>query len=298
MTRILVTGANGNLGRLLLRELGAAGARAVVRSERAAATVRALPDAPEVAIVDYTDPDGVARAAEGCTAVVHLVGILKATRSASYEDAHERTASALATAAQQVGIERVVYLSILGSRPDAANACLASKGRAEQILLESPVGATILRVPMVLGGDDPATWALRARTRGGIVPLVRGGASLEQPIDALDVVRAIRAALERPSLAGHQLDLAGPESLPHRELLRRAAALRGTRVRIVPVPRFLVGAFAALVERLAANPPLTSAMLGVLEHDDRIDAAATAKLLGIELTPLDETLRRCVGPEA
>ena len=38
-------------------------------------------------------------------------------------------------------------------------------------------------------------------------------------------------------------------------------------------------------------------MLEVLEHDDRVDAEAAAKRLGITLTPLDETLRRCVGPQ-
>jgi hypothetical protein len=32
-------------------------------------------------------------------------------------------------------------------------------------------------------------------------------------------------------------------------------------------------------------------MLGVLEHDDRIDPAPAAEQLGLELTPLDDTLR-------
>jgi hypothetical protein len=33
-------------------------------------------------------------------------------------------------------------------------------------------------------------------------------------------------------------------------------------------------------------------MLGVLEHDDRIDPGAACRALGITLTPLAETLRR------
>jgi hypothetical protein len=39
-------------------------------------------------------------------------------------------------------------------------------------------------------------------------------------------------------------------------------------------------------------------MLGVLEHDDRIDPAPACARLGIRLAPLDATLRRCVGPGA
>ena len=54
--------------------------------------------------------------------------------------------------------------------------------------------------------------------------------------------------------------------------------------------------FAAVVERLLANPPVTSAMLEVLQHDDRIDEATSCEQLGITLRPLDETLRSYVGP--
>lgn len=295
--RVLVTGANGHIGRALIARLARAGAvRAVVRSERAAATVRALPAAPEVVVVDYRDAEALGRAAAGCAAIVHLVGILKEAPGTSYADAHEHTARALAEAARRADCHRIVYLSILGAGVDVPNACLASKARAEAILLAPPLRTTVLRVPMVLGGDDPASAALRARARARVVPLVRGGASLEQPIDAADVVAAIVAALGRPELAGRVLDLAGPESLPRSALVRRAAAIAGRpRPRIVPIPLALVRAFAALAERFAANPPLTRAMLEVLEHDDRVDPAPACAALGIALTPLDETLRRTLG---
>jgi uncharacterized protein YbjT (DUF2867 family) len=299
--RVLVTGANGNLGRLLIRRWtrrGIPAVRALVRSERAAALVRALPEPPEVAVADYGDPAGLTRAAEGCQAIVHLVGILKETSTSTYAAAHEGSARALVDAASRKGIRRILYLSILGASPDARNACLASKGRAEAILSAPPFATSVLRVPMVLGGDDPATHALRARARSRWVPLVRGGASLEQPIDAWDVVAAITAALERPSLAGAALDLGGPESIPHRELVRRAAALLGNRPRIVPVPLLLARLLAAAASRFSADPPLTPAMLGVLEQDDRVDPAPACAKLGIELTPLDETLRRCLGAGA
>ena len=298
--RLVVTGANGNLGRALVRRLVAEGraVRCLVRSERAADVLRRLAVPPEVVVIDWRDAEGLARATTGCEALVHLVGILKESPGARYRDAHEDTARALAAAAKRSGFRRVVYLSILGARPDSPNACLASKGRAEAILLESPLATTVLRVPMVLGDGDPATQVLRARARATWVLLTRGGASLEQPIDADDVVEAIVSALSRPELIGRALDLAGPESLPHRELVRRAAALAGGRPRIVPIPLPLVRAFAAFAARWLPRPPLTPAMLGVLEHDDRIDPAPTCRALGIELTPLDDTLRRCLAGTA
>jgi NADH dehydrogenase len=191
----------------------------------------------------------------------------------------------------------MVYPSILGSHPGADNACLASKGRAERILLEAKTPALVLRVPMVLGEGDFASRALAGRARAPIALLTRGGRSLEQPIYAGDVVEALVAGVTRPDLDDLALDLGGPEALPARELLRRAAALWGRTPRVLPVPRFLPFALAALLERLSKDPPVTRAMLGVLDHDDEVDPGEATRRLGIELTPLDETLRRCVGPE-
>ncbi len=303
--RLLVTGANGQLGRRLMARIAEGEPRrplrAVVRSERAAQTIRSLPSErqpEEIRILDYRDAAALTEAARGCDAAVHLVGILKETRVNRYADAHEAASRALVEAAAAAGLRRIVCLSILGSRPDAANACLASKGRGEQILLEGKTPASILRVPMVLGPGDPASAALRRQATAGRVPLVRGGATLEQPIGADDVVSAILAGLSEQGLEQTALDLAGPESLPHRDLVERAARVLGVappRVRSIPLAVAKAGAF--LAERLASDPPVTRAMLGVLEHDDDVDPAEACRRLGIELTPLDEVLRRALVAE-
>lgn len=301
--RILVTGANGQLGRLLLRRFAAAvprpRLRAAVRSERAAEQLRQLPvDAqPEIELVDYRDAFALARAIGGCSHAVHLVGILKQTRRNRYVDAHERACEALVKAAAGSELQRIVSLSILGAHPDAPNECLASRGRADEILLGGKTPVLILRVPMVLGMDDHASRALRLRASAKRLALVRRGATLEQPIDAEDLVRAIDAGLVRPHLDRTALDLAGPESLTQRALVERAAERLGSEVRVRRIPLWVARLGAWFAERLSSDPPITSAMLGVLEHDDDIDVSNACRLLGIELTPLDVTLRRVVTPE-
>jgi uncharacterized protein YbjT (DUF2867 family) len=189
-----------------------------------------------------------------------------------------------------------VYLSILGSRPDAGNACLASKGRAEQILLAGAVPALVLRVPMVIGEGDFVARVLRGQARARFVPLLRGGRGREQPIDGDDVIAAILAGLDRFAGGHLALDLAGPESLSRGELLARSARLWDSKPLVIPLPYRVEYAMAFLAEKLLANPPLTRAMLGVLDHDDQIDPKPACDRLGIQLTRLDETLRRCVGP--
>ena len=153
---VLVTGANGQIALQLfarMQERGILG-RAVVRSERAAKQVEELPEEirPDVFILPagYGDTESLTRAAEGCRAIVHLVGILKEGSNSSYQTAHEESCEAIAQAADVNGVDRVVYLSIFGSHPSSKNACLASKGRAEEILMNAKTPATVLRVPAAL----------------------------------------------------------------------------------------------------------------------------------------------------
>lgn len=299
---IVVTGANGQLGRSLLHELARldhSAVRALVRSERARATIEALglSPAPEIEIVDYTSPSEMEAAIRGARCVVHLVGIIKEMPGARYVEAHEQTCHALALAASRAGVERIVYLSILGAHPSSDNACLASKGGAERELLDGRVAATILRVPMVLGGNDPASASLRAQARARTLRLVDGGRTLQQPIDARDVIRAILAA--RNAAPGRDLafDAGGPVCLTHRELVMRASRLWDNDPRVRSIPGWLARLGVAVVAALLPRPPITPPMFDILQHDDRADPDIFCKALGIELTSLDKTLADYVGPD-
>ncbi|MDE0038507.1 MAG: NAD(P)H-binding protein [Gammaproteobacteria bacterium] len=283
MDRVLVTGANGHLGRRLLKELETP-TRAVVRSETAASKLR---DHDDVRIVDYADDEGLRQACSDCKAIVHLVGIIKEGARATYAAAHEQSTQSLLNAATHAGVERIVYLSILGASEDSANACLASKARAESLLLESPIPALAIRVPMVLGEGDYASVALLAQARRAVAFTFRAS-SLEQPIYASDVVDAIVAGLRADGPAGI-IELAGPRSLTRRALISTASAV-GTRT--VSLPLALGYALAWFLERMSRNPPVTPAMLGVLDHDDDIDPQPGAEALGIRLTGLADMLAR------
>ena len=304
---LVVTGANGQLGRALLTRLAAdtdspfhGRVRALVRSERAGKTIEALnlSPAPEIQIVDYMSPSEMEAAFQNARAVVHLVGIIKEMPGTRYIEAHEQTCHALALAANRAGLKRIVYLSILGSHAESENDCLASKGRAESILLDDRVPATILRVPMVLGGDDPASASLRKQAQAPSLRLIDGGKTLQQPIDARDVVRAVLAACEAEPGRDLSLDAGGPNCLSHKNLVLRAAALYDNTPIIKSLPGALARIGVGVIDKVMPNPPVSSAMFDILQHDDQIDPAIFCEKLGIELTPLDQTLKELIGPES
>ena len=294
---VLITGANGHLGRRLLRALdqlapGLAGRRALVRSASAEA---ALARSPHTGITagSYTDPAVLERAIGVCDTVVHLVGIIKESAASSFHDAHIGTTEALVAAAEAAGVRRIIYLSIVGAALDHSNECLRTKAEAERRLVDSSVASTVLRVPMVLGEGDYASAALRRRATAGRTLVFRAD-SLEQPIYAGDVVTAMLRAMERRDGADVRYDLPGPETLSRRALIERAAAVLGQRISVRSLPIGLGMTMAWVLEKLTANPPVTRAMLGVLDHDDEASNVTALDELPLELTDLDEMLRRCL----
>ncbi len=294
---ILITGANGNLGRRLLLELDKRKlpARAVVRSQRAADVIAKLDvETPvEVRIVDYLDEAAMRSAVEGCQQIVHLVGIIRETAGSRYVDAHERTCEVVSKIAEDSGVRRIVYLSIVGTDVASANACLTSKAHAERALLDGSVPVLVLRVAMVLGEGDYASTALRGRARSRWNILLRSS-SLEQPIYAGDMIAAILAGLDAGDVDDVTIELAGPRVLTRGDLTRAAAHTLGRRTHIVSLPLWTGLLAAGLLELLSANPPVTRAMLGVLDHDDDVDPAPALERLGISLTPFDAMLEACL----
>ena len=295
----LITGANGNLGKRLIASLledPDNQVTALVRSARARSAIEelSLDEAQvqrlQIEELSYTNVTELRRAAKDCHRAVHLVGILKETSTASYRDAHEDSTAALLEALTGTSVIHLTYMSIVGSSSSADNSCLASKGRAEDLCTQNALASCVLRVPMVLGEGDYASYALRARATRKLSFTFRA-ASLEQPIYAGDVVTAIIAASSR-QIDG-SLDLGGPEILDRRALTARAARLLGGDGSVVSLPLGLGKAMAAVLGLVSANPPFTTAMLEVLDHDDGVDAAPALQALGLtQLTGLDDMLQK------
>jgi NADH dehydrogenase len=298
MPRYLVTGANGHLGRRLLKILCREHAvEALVRSERARRQlIKASGDLPGLTITlgDPGAPDVIAALASRCDAAIHLIGTIRETPRNRYADSHERPVRALIEGTQTSSVKRLVYLSILGARSDSPCECLRWRARAEAMLLDAPIPATIIRIPMVLGERDRASYALAKRASAKRAIVVRA-ASLEQPIYAGDVVSALANVFAHTTPRDRIYDLAGPVSLTRRALLQRAAAVFNNRLAITSVPLLLGLAVAGCMELLGANAPVTRDFLRVLDHDDCIDPLPAAAALGITLTPLDEMLQRCLS---
>ena len=301
--KVLITGANGHLGKKLILESEEYDICALVRSEKAQSDLMNFIEVHriknvEIVKCDYLDVTTMKQLTSSCGYLVHLVGIIKENGQNNFNLVHKQTTEVLIKALKDSKVEKTCYISILGSKQDSKNICFSSRGFAENLFLKSDIPSLILQIPMVLGEGDYASKALLKNTLSKF-NLTYRKLSLEQPIYAGDIIKAIKIDINRTftgviSPNGIKI-LAGPISLTREELTKKVAKLIGVRVRIFSLPLFLGYSLAGIAEILFTNPPISKAMLGVLDHDDNIDPLPACNELGIELTPLDSMLESTIS---
>jgi nucleoside-diphosphate-sugar epimerase len=256
---VLVTGASGFVGRVLVRRLVADGrpVRAAVRS----GTAPLLPGVERAVVGDIGPDTDWSTALTGATAIVHLAARVHVLREQSADPlAAFRTVNAsgtrtLAVAARAAGVRRLVYVSTIGvhgvktngrafdeSSPFAPESLYAqSKLEGEQVLQEALAGSrtewVVLRPPLVYGADAPGNFGrlVRLVERGMPLPL-RSVHNRRSLIYVGNLADAIVRCIDHPAAAGETFVVSDGEDISTADLVRRAAHAAGVRARLLPCP--------------------------------------------------------------
>lgn len=257
MTRVLVTGAGGFIGRLLCRELAEAGMTVLA----AGRSREQVPKEAEFRPVGDLGPETEWGAAlEGVEAVVHLAARVHASRkqradAAAYRRVNAAGTRRLAEAAAAAGVSRFALLSTVkvnGERtrgapvresdpPAPQDPYAVSKWEAEQALVEiaasSRLEPVILRPPLVYGPGVKGNFLalLEGIDRGWPLPL--GSVTNRRSLLYVgNLVDAIRRCLQSDQAAGETYLVRDGEDVSSLELVRRIAAAMGKPARLVAVP--------------------------------------------------------------
>src|SRR6056297_204494 len=192
-------------------------------------------------------------------------------------------------------LERVSYLSGLGSEGDALSSHLASRREVETLLQAGSADVTVLRAAIIIG-DGSASFRLvrQLATRLPVMVTPQWVDTDSQPIAIDDVIAYCLAVLERPETAGETYEIGGPDVLTYRKMLIETAEIAtGHRPLIVSVPVLsprLSAHWVGLVTdvpREVAYPLIDGVRNRVVVTDDRLE-----RLVDIEPTPFDVAVRR------
>lgn len=279
---ILVTGATGHLGRLVIDSLLERGAEpssivAGVRDLTKAADIAAR--GVRTAVVDYDRPETIAAALDGVDSVLLISGSEVGRRTAQHR--------AVIDAAQAAGITKLVYTSA-PKAPTSALVLAPEHKATEELIAASGVPAVILRNNWYT--ENYAGDIAQARATGTLTASVGDGrvasASRKDFADAAAVV-----LLEDGHL-GQAYELGGDVAWNYDDLAAAIAEVTGTDVAYTPLT---TEQHAAALESAGLDEG-TIGFVTALDAGIRDGALADtdgslARLIGRPTTPLVEGLR-------
>jgi len=292
---VLVTGGTGFVGRRVVHALRAREkpVRALVRDRSRGRELEAW--GAELVEGDVTDAGSLARAAEGCDAVVHLVAIRQG-RPEQFQRIMVDGTRFLLSAAEQAGVRRFVHMSALGTTEETKDLVpyYRAKWEQEQLVMNSPLEWVIFRPSFIFGpgGGILPTFRRLARLTP-VTPIVGPGRQRIQPIWVDDVAEFFARAVDEPAAVGRIFELGGPEAVSWNEFWERLKRVNRIRRPSVHIPMGFMRLNALVTERLPGEIPLTRDLLKMMEAgDNTTDVRPAVETFGIPLVPLDEQLRR------
>jgi len=288
MTKVLITGVNGFIGKTLSDEL-------VIQGFNVNGTVRSVMsvDFPgaitKFVIKDIDSKTDWQNALEGVDRVIHLaarVHVMKDTAIDALSEFRRVNVEGtlnLARQAVEAGVQRFIFISsikvngegsILGQpyspedQPAPVDPYGISKREAEdglrQLASETAMEVVIIRPPLVYGPGVKANFQSMMRWLDKGIPLPLGAIHNKRSFVALDnLIDLIATCIHHPA-AANQIFIAGDgEDLSTTELLQRMAAALGKKAWLIPVPSFILEWGASLVGKQA----ITQKLCGSLQVD-------------------------------
>jgi uncharacterized protein YbjT (DUF2867 family) len=223
MKKILVTGATGNVGSRVVKELQEHGVpvRAFVRDQGKAQDM--LGDGVELAVGDFGDPESVCRSMEGVEGV--FLACSNQPRQVEYE-------TRVIDAAREAGARRIVKLSALGAEIGAPVAFWDWHARIEEHLQSSNISSVVLRPGFGMANVLASAEAVQY-TGKLFAPAGDARISMVHP---QDVGAVASVAMIGDGHEGETYTLTGPEAITFEAVAGRLSEAVGRKIEYLSVP--------------------------------------------------------------
>ncbi len=235
--KILITGANGYIGMRLLPQLLAAGHEVVctVRDAKRLSIdeeTRSRIDIVEIDFLEAVEKNKLPADLEAAYFLIHSMS--SSTREFSEMEAV--TAHHFNEYVRDTMIEQVIYLSGIVN-DEQLSEHLWSRKNVEEILSEGDFNLTVLRAGIIVGSGSSSFEIIRDLCEK--LPLMitpKWVLTKTQPIAIRDVMNFMLAVLGHKGTYGQSFDIAGPDILTYKEMLKQYAKARGFKNLIITVP--------------------------------------------------------------
>ena len=288
---ILIVGASGRLGSVVVRHLLAQGKSIRVMTRNPLSLAHLKQQGVEIVSGDLRDRASLASACQGIEQVLAAAHALDGKGDNNPQTVDDMGNRHLIDAAKAAGVKHFIFVSVQGASPASPLEFFRIKYRTEEYLRASGLSFTILRP-----GAYMELWAQLIgqpiREQGKTTIFGRGNNPINF-VSVEDVARFVSIALDDPRTRNAVIEVGGPENLTMNqvaEIFERASG-RQAKKRHIPLPMMRV--MSILMQLI--NPTMGRLIRNGIFMDTanlRYDMADTARAFGIQLISLEEIARR------
>lgn len=237
--KVLLTGANGYIGKRLLPLLIERGCEIVcaVRDKDRFPT-GGLYKHPNISVVeiDFLSEVPTSNLLEDIDAAYYLIHSMSDDDSSSFETLEKNAASNFVALLDQTSAKQIVYLGGITNEHKLSKH-LASRKVVDEVLRTSRVPVTSLKAAIIVGSGSSSFEIIRDLVEKLPVMITpRWLDTRTQPIAIRNVLEYLTGVLLREDTYGDSYDIGGPDVMTYKEMLLQFAEVRGLKRYIFTVP--------------------------------------------------------------
>jgi|AGTN01.3.fsa_nt_gi Nucleoside-diphosphate-sugar epimerases len=286
MTRVLIIGGTGFIGRHCAAALAAAGHSVTALGRSGLDLVQDGEAALEARLT-------------GHDVVINAAGLVRGYGSNTMAAVHGQGTERLVRTCPAAGVSRLIHLSALGASSHGGTLYQRTKGLGEDVLkAASGLECYVLRPSVVIGRGGASTTVLTALAALPWPPRIGSGTWTVQPVHVDDLAELVVRLVETKEHLPDSLDVVGPAPMTTDTLTMALRLWLGLPSRsFLPVPEALLGVIASVGERLM-NGPINRDIIAMLKAGNTADPKPLSTILGRAPLRLDEALAQHPACEA
>jgi uncharacterized protein YbjT (DUF2867 family) len=249
---ILIAGANGHVGREIVRKCTARKIQARCFDIAPSVTEGLDASCLEMVSGDITDAQSVLQAVQGVDTFMFVIGRKRGAKNLTHEMVEHGGIKNVIQACRQSSVKHIMYISALGVGKDVPATSLMAKWNAEQSLINSGINYTIFR-PSGYFVDFAEEFAPRIKTTGSFT-IIGEGKFLVQPLAPADLAEACMQAMDNPRAMQRIFKIAGPEKFALTDIIHLVGNILGVQVKIKKMPLWLGNLMFSLIALFTGNP--------------------------------------------